>query len=545
MYFEQFYLSCLAHASYMIGSEGVAAVVDPQRDVDIYIEEAQKNGLRIEHVIETHLHADFVSGHRELAARTGARIYVGASAGATFPHAAVHEGDEVPFGQCRLRFLETPGHTVESISILVTDLERSAEPFAVLTGDTLFIGDVGRPDLSPGYTPQQLAGHLYDSLHEKLLRLDDNISVYPAHGAGSLCGRQISAERCSTIGKQRATNYALKAASRDEFIHLLTDALPERPGYFLRDAELNRTGAAPLTDLPPLPALDAYAVLRLQQRGAIALDTRPAAQFGAGHIPGSVHIALSGQYAAWAGTMVGLETDVILVAEDQARVTEARLRLARVGIERVVGYLEGGIEGWKRENLALEQVPQITVEDLARLVHEKKDKVQILDVRRQAEWEEGHLEGALLKPLNQLARMMDELDPQRPIAVHCKSGYRSSIGASLLRRGGFRQVMNVTGGFDAWKNAGLPVAMPDPGRNYIQNWSRAKVEAYTERKLELHGWPVNLTSYRLGALFHAKADNVSPGANLARTTGPTREEAEQLALARADELLARTERRAV
>src|SRR5690349_6195975 len=257
MYFEQFYLSCLAHASYMIGSEGVAAVVDPQRDVDIYIEEAQKNGLRIEHVIETHLHADFVSGHRELAARTGARIYVGASAGATFPHAAVHEGDEVPFGQCRLRFLETPGHTVESISILVTDLERSAEPFAVLTGDTLFIGDVGRPDLSGDSTPQQLAGLLYDSLHEKLLRLPDAVEIYPAHGAGSLCGRQMSSERRSTIGRERAGNYALRAASREDFIRLLTAELPERPGYFSLDVEINRSGAAPLADLPEIPALSA------------------------------------------------------------------------------------------------------------------------------------------------------------------------------------------------------------------------------------------------------------------------------------------------
>jgi len=545
MYFEQFYLSCLAHASYMIGSEGVAAVIDPQRDVEIYLEDARKHGLRIEHVIETHLHADFVSGHQELAARTGAKIYVGARAGATFPHVAVHEGGEVRFGQCHLRFLETPGHTVESICILVTDLERSPEPFAVLTGDTLFIGDVGRPDLSPGFTPQQLAGLLYDSLHQKLLKLSDDVSVYPAHGAGSLCGRQISAERCSTLGKERASNYALKAASREEFVNLLTDALPERPGYFQRDAEINRTGAAPLAELAPLAALDAYAVLRRQQKGAVVLDTRQQAQFGAGHIPGSVHIALSGQYAAWAGTIIGLETDLILVAEDLDRVAESRVRLARVGIERVAGYLEGGIDGWKRENLALEQVPQITVEDLARLLREKKDEVQVLDVRRQGEWEEGHIDGAVLKPLNQLARMMDELDAVRPVAVHCKGGYRSSIATSLLRRAGFRQVLNVTGGFDAWKNAGLPVATPDPQRNYIRNWSRARVEGYSERKLEVHGWPVNLTSYQLGPLFHAKADNVSPGANLARTTGATREEAEQLALTRAGELLSRTQRRAV
>ena len=544
VYFEHFYLSCLAHASYMAGSEGVAVVIDPQRDVEIYLEEARKNGLRIEHVIETHLHADFVSGHRELADRTGARIYVGARAGATFPHVPVREGDEITFGRCRLGFLETPGHTVESICILVTDLDRSPDPFAVLTGDTLFIGDVGRPDLSPGHTPQELAGLLYDSLHEKLFRLPDEVEVYPAHGAGSLCGKQISSDRFSTLGRERATNYALKAASRDEFIHLLTDALPERPGYFMRDAEINRSGAAPLADLPPIPALDAYEVLRLQERGAVVLDTRPAALFGAGHIPNSVHIALSGQFAAWAGTILGLELDIVLAAEDEDRVSEARTRLARVGIESVVGYLGGGVEAWKRAGLALEQVPQISAQDLARLAAEQSE-LQVLDVRRQAEWEEGHIEGARLKPLNQLARAMDDLDPHRPVAVHCKSGYRSSVAASLLRRAGFRHVRNVVGGFDAWKSAGLPVSTPDPARNYIRTWSRAKVEAYRERRIELRGWPVNLTSYRLGDRFHAKADNISPGATLARTSASTREEAETLALARAEELLAETQRRSV
>src|SRR5262245_13625316 len=218
MYFEQFYLTCLSHASYMIGSEGIAAVVDPQRDVGVYLEEARRNKLRIEHVIETHLHADFVSGHHELAARTGAKIHLGCKAGVMFAHDPVHDGDEVSFGRCRLRFLETPGHTVESISITVTDLDRSPEPFAVLTGDTLFIGDVGRPDLSGDHTPQQLAAQLYDSLHGKLLRLPDSVEVYPAHGAGSLCGRQMSAERRSTIGKERASNYALRAGSKNEFV---------------------------------------------------------------------------------------------------------------------------------------------------------------------------------------------------------------------------------------------------------------------------------------------------------------------------------------
>ena len=462
MYFEQFYLGCLAHASYMAGSQGVAAVIDPQRDVDVYLEAARANGLRIGHVIETHLHADFVSGHRELAARTGATIYVGRQAGAQFPHVAVSQGDEIQFGQCRLRFLETPGHTLESICVLLTDLDGSPEPFAVLTGDTLFIGDVGRPDLSPSHTPQQLAGLLYDSLHQKVLSLPDGVRVYPAHGAGSLCGRQMSSERSSTIGEQRVANYALRAATRDEFVHLIADALPERPAYFARDAEINRTGAASLGDLPPLRELSPDALPRLQQSGAIVLDTRPDIQFGAGHVPGSVNIPLSGQFAAWAGALLGLETDLLLVTENVAdNAAESRMRLARVGIERVAGYLVGGIAAWRAAGQAVEQLTHITVQDLSRLQSEGA-ALQIADVRRPAEWEEGHIAGALLLPLNQIATAIGELDPGRPVAVHCKGGYRSAIAASLLLRAGFRQVVNVTGGFDAWKAAGLPVAQVAP-----------------------------------------------------------------------------------
>src|SRR5258708_1031213 len=242
MYFQQFYLTCLSHASYMIGSDNVACVVDPQRDVSLYLDEARAQGFTIQHIIETHLHADFVSGHRELAERTGAKIYLGARAGATFPHVAVEDGDQIRFGHAALKFLETPGHTIESVAVLVTDLERSDKPFAVLTGDTLFIGDVGRPDLAPDMTPQQLAGLLFDSLHNKLLTLGDDVEVYPAHGAGSLCGKQMRPERQSTIGKEKALNYALRPGTKEEFVRLLTAELPERPGDFAQDAEINRTG---------------------------------------------------------------------------------------------------------------------------------------------------------------------------------------------------------------------------------------------------------------------------------------------------------------
>jgi glyoxylase-like metal-dependent hydrolase (beta-lactamase superfamily II)/rhodanese-related sulfurtransferase len=460
MYFQQFFLKCLAHASYMIASEGVAAVVDPQRDIGIYLEEAQSRGFRIAHVIETHLHADFVSGHRELAAMTDATIHVGAEAHAAFPHVRVREGDELRFGSCSLRFLETPGHTLESICILVTDLERSLEPFAVLTGDTLFIGDVGRPDLSGDRTPQELAAMLYDSVHGKLLTLPDSVGVYPAHGAGSLCGRQMRPERSSTIGVERATNCALRVRSREEFVRLLTAELPDRPGYFARDIEINRLGAPSLADLPPLAALRPGDLLAKQDEGAIVLDTRPEDDFCAAHVPGSMQIGLSGQFASWAGSLIGVDHDLILVAEDPARLAESRLRLSRVGIDRVVGYLADGIAAWTREDLPVEEIPQITVEELAQAA--RGDEVEVIDVRRVPEWQEGHVAGARHKPLNRLMSALDDVDPNAPIAVYCKAGYRSAIGASLLQRNRFQQVMNVIGGFDAWLACDLPYVVPGP-----------------------------------------------------------------------------------
>ncbi|HEV2489348.1 MAG TPA: rhodanese-like domain-containing protein [Candidatus Acidoferrales bacterium] len=456
MYFEQFYLSCLAHASYMIGSDGIAAVVDPQRDVEIYIEEAAKNGLRIAHIIETHLHADFVSGHRELAARTGAKIHIGAKAGASFPHEPARDGDEIRFGKTVLRFLETPGHTLESMCVLVTDLERGKEPWAVLTGDTLFIGDVGRPDLSPEHTPQQLAGLLYDSLHKRLLTLPDAVEVYPAHGAGSLCGRNISPERRSTIGKERQFNYALRPMRREEFVRMLTADLPTRPEYFRLDAEINRRGAEALERLPELKGLSPKEALAKQAAGFVILDTRPTEEYSACHVPGALHIALSGQYASWAAILLGLDSKIILVAEDPERLQESQMRLARVGIEKVEGFLDGGMQVWEKAGLKTAQVPEISVLDLARAIGEKNGDLQVIDVRKAAEWEAGHIEQARLKPLDQLRNLLSDLDPQRPIAVHCKSGYRSSIATSLLEEAGFRDLMNVTGGFDAWLTQELP-----------------------------------------------------------------------------------------
>jgi hydroxyacylglutathione hydrolase len=460
MYFEQFYLGCLAHASYLLASEGEAVVVDPQRDVDLYLKAAAEHGVAIRHIFESHLHADFVSGHRELAARTGATIYMGAQAGAMFPHVPVSDGYELRFGKASIRVLETPGHTLEGICLVVTDEEKSSSPWAVLTGDTLFIGDVGRPDLSPKHTPAQLAGMLFDSLHNKLLKLADKVLVYPAHGAGSLCGKNMRAERSSTIGTERLTNYALQIKSRDEFVRQLTNNLPARPEYFLKDAEINRTGASALSDLPPLRAITPTALKTMLDDGEIALDVRPGDEFAAGHVPGSVNIALSGQFASWAGTVLGLAAYPVLIAATEQQMEEARLRLARVGIEALGGYLQGGVAAWKQAGLIVATLPQMTVNELqARL---QSGKTQVLDVRREPEWEAGHIDGAIWWPLDNFKVSPPEMDHDAPIAVHCKSGYRSMIASSLLQRAGFKNVINVTGGFDAWQQAKQPAVSGKP-----------------------------------------------------------------------------------
>ena len=454
MYFEQFYLGCLAHASYLLASEGEAVVVDPQRDVEMYLNAAADQGVTIRHIFETHLHADFVSGHKELAARTGAQIYIGAQAGATFPHVDVNDGFDLKFGKASIRVLETPGHTAESICLVVTDHEKSAEPLAVLTGDTLFIGDVGRPDLSPRHTPQQLAGLLYDSLHNKLLKLADNVLVYPAHGAGSLCGKNMRAERSSTIGTERLTNYALQIKSREEFIAQLTSNLPARPEYFAKDAEINRTGASSLSELEPLRAIRPAELGSMLKVGELALDVRPGDEFAAGHVPGSVNIALSGQFASWAGTVLGLTAHPVLIADTDQQIEEARVRLARVGMEALDGYLAGGVAAWKQAGLPVETIAQITAEELqARL---GSGSVQVLDVRREPEWRAGHIERAMWWPLDNFKISPPEIARDALVAVHCKSGYRSMIASSLLQRAGFDHVTNVVGGFDSWQQAKLP-----------------------------------------------------------------------------------------
>jgi hydroxyacylglutathione hydrolase len=451
MHFKQFYVGCLAHASYLIGDGGEAAVVDPSRDVEMYLAEATAHGLAIRWVLETHLHADFVSGHRDLAARSGATIAIGARAEAGYPHRALREGDEIRVGEVLIRAMETPGHTPESISFVVFEHAGDATPWGVLTGDTLFVGDVGRVDILSSRLPvTELAGMMYDSVHRRLLALPDETRVWPAHGAGSLCGRSMSKESSSTIGRERAMNPALRSMSREEFIADITRDVPETPVYFLHSRDLNRAGPAlrSQTAMPPLLAPRAFAAAAAG--GALVLDTRGAEAFGVMHCAGALHVGLDGQYASWVGTLVQPDDSLLLVAEPE-RAEEAVMRLARVGYENVVGILDGGVERWKAEGL---QVATLALEPIERALRPGR---RVLDVRREREWESGHLAGATHVPLARLPASLAELDRDAEWVVVCASGYRSSIAASLLERAGFRRVANATGGMDAWRNSGRAV----------------------------------------------------------------------------------------
>jgi hydroxyacylglutathione hydrolase len=462
MLLKQFYLNCLAHASYLIGDEAarVAAVVDPQRDIDQYLAFAAEHQLEIRHVFLTHFHADFLAGHLELRDRTGATIYLGAAARAEYAFTPLGDGDVVEFGRVRLRALETPGHTAESISLTVYDLDRSeTEPQAVLTGDTLFVGDVGRPDLrvALGWSANELGGLLYDSLHNKLLTLPDAVQVYPAHGAGSLCGRALSKETVSTIGEQRRSNYALQPMSRDTFVGLVTTDQPDAPSYFTYDAVLN-TKERPRLDetLERLDPLSFDQLLALQSVGAQILDTRDPGEFAAAHLRGSVNIGLGGQFATWAGTVLNREHPIVLIAAP-GHEHESAMRLGRIGFDHVVGYLEDGIR-------SVESRPDLTVDTerlSAPLASERLQQAgsggpATLDVRTPGERREKRIGGSIGIPLSQLSERLSELPSDRPLIVYCGGGYRSSIAASILQREGFSQVSEIAGGITAWETAGLP-----------------------------------------------------------------------------------------
>lgn len=461
MFFKQFFLACLAHASYMIGSEGEACVVDPQRDVEQYLEAAEKNGLKIKYIIETHIHADFVGGHRELADRTGAEIVFSRRAGATFPHKAVDDGDTIEFGKVKLEILATPGHTPESICILVTNKEESEKPQMVLTGDTLFIGDVGRPDLvgAKGFTSEEMSGLLYDSLRNKLLKLDDDVLVYPAHGAGSLCGKNMSTERFSTIGQQRQFNYALKEMTKEEFVSMMCTDLPEVPAYFPAAVAKNKDGARSLKELTAAKPMTPQEVKDAMQKGHLVVDVRSNTLYGAGHVPGSMNIGLSGQFASWAGSLIPMGTPLILVVEEKEGVEEAITRLARAGHESVVGYLDGGIYAWSKSGYDTGETPQITTDQLKEKMNDVED-LQIIDVRRKGEYDAGHVPGAVNIPLAELKKKLDTIDKQRPTAIICASGYRSSISTYILKESGVAYVYNTIGGTNAWRTAGYEIEMP-------------------------------------------------------------------------------------
>ena len=458
MVLKQYYLGCLAHASYLIADQesGEAAVVDPQRDIEQYLADAEGLGCRIARVFLTHLHADFIAGHLELRDRVGAEIHLGARAEAEYEFTAVGDGDELGLGGVRLRVLETPGHSPESISLLVFDPEFD-EPYAVLTGDTLFIGDVGRPDLraSLGWSAEQLGSMLYDSLRQKLASLPDETLVYPAHGAGSLCGKNLSTDTVSTIGVQRRYNYALQPMSRERFIEIVTADQPDTPAYFTYDAVLNSRERPTLDDAleRELQPLGLDQLLELVNRGAQLLDTRDQTEFEGAHIRGALNVGLGGSFATWCGTLLDPGRPVVLVA-DPGREVEAATRLGRIGFDTVAGYLGGGMEQLEDAPELVERIERISARSAADQLASEPPPL-LGDVRTPREWSESHIDGAVNVPLSQLADRLAELPADRWLIVYCASGYRSAIAVSLLRRQGRPDTANLVGGLAAWTSAQL------------------------------------------------------------------------------------------
>ncbi|MDE3199867.1 MAG: MBL fold metallo-hydrolase [Acidobacteriota bacterium] len=462
MILKQYYLGCLAHASYLLGDEAsrTAVIVDPQRDIEQYVAAAAELGLSIRHVFLSHFHADFLAGHLELRDRCGADIRLGAQGKAEYPFVPMKDGDSLSFPGMRLEILETPGHTIESISILVYDRAISdTVPYAVLTGDTLFIGDVGRPDLraSLGWTASELGGHLYESVHNKLLKLPDEVLVYPAHGAGSLCGKNLSSDTVSTMGEQRRFNYALKPMTKEEFIQLVTADQPDAPPYFTYDAILNtrERGTLDQTLEKVLQPVELEEILALGDKGAQLLDVRAPEEYAKGHIAGSINIGLNGQYATWAGTMLDHERPIVIIAEP-GREQEAAVRLGRIGFDHVRGYLKDGMAAlagrpdlvWPTERVGV----LIASEDLA-----SNAPPLLVDVRTPTEYAARHIAGSLNVPLNRLQERVAELPRDRRMMVMCAGGYRSSVAAGVLHQNGLTHLTELAGGLAAWEAAHLPV----------------------------------------------------------------------------------------
>jgi len=453
MLLKHYFIGKIAHSSYILAGKEICAVIDPRRDIDFYIDEARTMGVNITHILETHLHADFISGHMDLAKKTGAKIYAPKSAQCEFEHIGLSEGDTIDLEDMELNILETPGHTPEHISYVVTDRTRGDSPLGVFVGDTLFVGDVGRPDLFPKRA-EELAEKLYHSLHEKLLKLPDYCEVYPAHGAGSLCGRAMGAKWRSTIGYERKYNPALQIKDKVEFITSLTSNMPPAPDHFSRCSDINRKGPALISDLPVLAELAPEQFQeKMKDPNIIVLDARSYDAFGSQHIPDAWHIDFGGNFPTFAGWVLPTDKDILLVAMDYDQAVQANVWARRVGVDRITGYLDGGMFAWAVSGLRTKDVHQISAEDLHDLASGSKNFI-LVDVRAPKEYEDNHIEGAINFPAPDLRTRYKELDAEKPTILICSTGHRSSLSASILRQHGFKEVYNVAGGMTGYSAAG-------------------------------------------------------------------------------------------
>ncbi len=449
---EQLYTNCLSEAAYFISSEGEAAVIDPLRDVDTYLQMAEEKGVKIKYIFETHFHADFVSGHLDLAAKTGATIIYGPETEAGFKFYKAADNEEFRIGKLTIKAIHTPGHTLESTCYLLFD--EQGQPYSIFTGDTLFVGDVGRPDLFSGNLDKEtLAGMLYDSLHTRISPLPDHVIVYPAHGPGSACGKNLGPETFSTIGEQRSSNYALSNIDKETFVRKVTTGLSAPPAYFPLNAKINREGYTSIDEVMDR-SLQGLSVSEFKQavaKGAWILDTRPATIFTEAFIPGAVNVGLDGRFAEWAGALLPFDVPMVLVAAP-GKEKESVTRLARVGFDNVIGYLEGGMAAWQQQGEPIDMIIDVEADELAMdLPHDPN--LAVIDVRKQTEFESAHIQGATNLPLDTMSDIINiaMIDTDKNLYIHCAGGYRSVIAASLLKKQGFHNLRNVLGGFASIK----------------------------------------------------------------------------------------------
>ncbi len=459
MIIQQFFTGKIAHSSYFLGGDKECAIIDPRRDSDVYVKVAREMGTRITYILETHLHADFISGHMDLAEKTGATICGPMSAKFDFDYMPLSEGDSFEMEDMNIKVLETPGHTPEHISYVVTDMSRGEDPVALFCGDTLFVGDVGRPDLFPGRA-DELASKLYDSLHEKIMRLPDTCEVYPTHGAGSLCGRSMASKRTSTIGYEKKFNYALKIGDRRKFIASLTHDMPDAPDHFHRCTEINRHGPVKISDLPSLKELEPSIFSSLAaDNNFLVLDVRNFEAFGGQHVPGAYSIDINGNFPTFAGWLISPQKDILLVSEGYAQAVQASRQLQRVGLDRIYGYLAGGMYAWVTSGYPTAHVPQLSSHELNQRV-KQGERAVLVDVRASSEYENFHIQNVINIPVSELREKYVELDPAKEIVLICGSGQRSSMGASILKQKGFDRVLNVAGGMKGYAAAGFGPECP-------------------------------------------------------------------------------------